>query len=636
MKKTKNIILPTYIMLDLTTGETSDYPISEKLAMDYLGGKALGARLLFDLMPKGVDPISKDNVLIINTSPINGSGAPSTSRFNMTFKNVMTGGIASSNCGGPFGTMLKAAGFDGIILKGGCEKPSYVQILDGNITIHDASELWGMDTEKAQEQFDPQWGKVVIGPAGENLVHYACAVSGERVAGRCGAGAVMGAKKLKALVAYGTKKTTIYDKETFDKYTRKWVDFLSKHPMTGNALPRYGSAGLLNNANASHALPTHNFSKGQYEHAQDITGEKLADTLLVRNGSCLSCPIRCERRVKVNGKEVKGPEYETVGLFGSNIDNNDLEWINTVNYEVDIYGMDSISLGGTIAFAMELQEKGMADFGLHFGDKTGVREAIHDIAYGIGKCSELGLGSKLLAEKYGGKEFAVNAKGLELAAYEPRRSVGMGLGYATSNRGGCHLNGGYMALIESVGVIAVDPQTPKGKAEITVFFQNMMEAISSAGFCLFTAQAVVPGFLFQLGPAHPIVRFVSKFFVAARGVLGKIWCMLPWLIPFNSMFLLPQAQSLKLATGLPITTGKLLQIGERSFNTERLFNLREGLTCKDDDLCDRLKNTPQDPNRPDTVVSLDKMLPTYYKVRGWDKNGVPTAKKCKKLGISVR
>ena len=260
---------------------------------------------------------------------------------------------------------------------------------------------------------------------------------------------------------------------------------------------------------------------------------------------------------------------------------------------------------------------------------------IHDIAYGVGKGVELGLGSKLLAEKYGGKEFAVNAKGLELAAYEPRRSVGMGLGYATANRGGCHLNGGYMALIESVGVIAVDPQTPKGKAEITVFFQNMMEAISSAGFCLFTAQAVVPGFLFQLGPAHPITRFVSWFFIAARPVIGALWSMLPWLIPFNAMYLFPQAQSLKLATGLPMTTGKLLQIGERCFNTERLFNLREGLTCKDDDLCDRLKKTPQDPKRPDTVVPLEVMLPKYYKVRGWDEKGVPTAKKCKKLRITV-
>ena len=635
MNKPK-LVLPKYALIDLTTGEISDYPISEKLFCEYIGGKALGSRLLFDLMPPGVDPLSADNIVIVNTSPLNGTGGPSTSRFNISFKNVMTGGIASSNCGGQFGVMLKASGYDGIILKGGASSPSYIEILDGEIAIKSAEKLWGMDAEKVQEEFDRHWGKLVIGPAGENGVHYAAAVSGERVAGRCGAGAVLGAKKIKALVAFGTKRAYVYDKEEFDKYNKKFIEFLRSHPMTGNALPRYGSAGLLNNANASHALPTKNFSRGQYEHADKITGEELADTVLTRNGSCVSCPVRCERRVMVNGKEVKGPEYETVGLFGSNILNDDLEWINTVNYEADILGMDAISLGGTIAFAMELQEKGLADFGLNFGSKEGVLEAIHNIGYGIGSGKELGLGSKLLAEKYGGKEFAVNAKGLELAAYEPRRSVGMGLGYATSNRGGCHLNGGYAALIESVGVIAVDTQTPKGKAELTAFLQNMVEATSASGFCLFTMMAVIPGFLSELGPAHPVTRFVSKFLITARPFLGPaLWELMPGLLPFNWLYLAPYAESLKLVTGLPITTGKFLQIGERCFNTERMFNLREGLSCEDDSLCDRLTKTPQEPGRPDTVVPLDKMLPRYYKVRGWDKTGVPTPQKLKKLGITV-
>ncbi len=627
--------LPKYALIDLGTGEIKDYPISKEFYENYIGGKALGSRLLFDLLPVGVEPLSAENIVIINTSPINGTGAPSSSRFNMTFKNVMTGGIASSNCGGQFGVMLKAAGFDGIILKGAAVEHSYIEILDGEIALKNADELWGMDTEKAQEQFNPHWGKLVIGPAGENGVHYACAVSGERVAGRCGAGAVLGKKNIKALVAFGTKRPEIYNKEKFDKHNEKWISFLKNHPMTGNALPKYGSVGLLNNANSAHALPTKNFSRGQYEKSENLTGEKLADTLLTRNSGCVSCPIRCERRVMVGDKEVKGPEYETVGLFGANIENDDLDWINTVNYETDIMGMDSISLGGTLAFAMELQEKGMADFGLHFGSKEGVLEAIHNIAYGIGSGRELGLGCKLLSEKYGGEEFAVHAKGLELAAYEPRRSVGMGLGYATSNRGGCHLNGGYMALIETVGVIAVDTQTPKGKAELNVFFQNMMEAVSAAGFCLFTAQAVVPGILFRLGPAHPVTRFVSKAFLAARPILGHVWGLMPGLIPFNSMYLFPQAKALKLATGLPITSGRFLQIGDRAYNTERMFNLREGLTFRDDKLCDRLTKTPQDSSRSDTVVPLDKMLPRYYKVRGWDENGVPKARKLKRLKINV-
>lgn len=633
--KHPKLVLPKYALVDLSTGQISDYPISEKLFRDYIGGKALGTRLLFDLMPKGVDPLSAENVMIINTGPLNGTGAPSSSRFNISFKNVMTGGIASSNCGGQFGVMLKAAGLDGIILKGGAESPSYIEILDGEISIKSAEHLWGMDAEKVQEEFNPHWGKLVIGPAGENGVHYAAAVSGERVAGRCGAGAILGVKKIKALVAYGTKRAPVYNKEEFDKYNEKFINFLRNHPMTGNSLPRYGSVGLLNNANASHALPTKNFSKGQYEHADKITGETLADTVLTRNFGCVSCPVRCARRVMVDGKEVKGPEYETVGLFGANMEIDDLEWIDTVNYVADIYGLDAISLGGTLAFAMELQEKGMADFGLHFGSKEGVLEAIHDIAYGIGPAKELGLGSKLLSEKYGGKEFAVHAKGLELASYEPRRSVGMGLGYATSSRGGCHLNGGYMALIESVGVIAVDTQTPKGKAELTVFFQNTIEATSASGFCLFTMMAIFPGFLSVLGPAHPITRFVSKLLISVRGVLGSLWHFMPWILPFNWMYLVPYAQSLKLATGLPITTGEFLRVGERCFNTDRLFNLREGLTSKDDSLCDRLTKTPQDPSKPDTVVPLDKMLPKYYKVRGWDKNGVPTKRKLKQLKIDV-
>lgn len=632
--KQQKLRLPKYLIIDLSSGEVADYPISEEMYIKYVGGKSLGSRLLFELLPPRVDPLSPDNIIIINTSPMNGTGAASTSRFNISFKNVLTGGIASSNSGGKFGVMLKAAGYDGIILKGKAAYPSYIEIADGDISIKNAEHLWGMDTEKAQEQFEPYWGKLVIGPAGENLVRYASAVSGERVAGRCGAGAVLGAKKIKAIIAFGTKRVDVYDKQKFDEYNKKYINLLRNHPITGDALPKYGSAGFLKNTDSSHSLPTKNFQMGQFEHASEISGEALADTSLTRNSGCTSCPIRCERRVMVNGKEVKGPEYETVGLFGANILNKDLEFINEINYFADIYGMDSISLGGTIAFAMELKEKNMADFGLNFGSKEGIFEAIHDIAYGIGPAKELGLGTKLLAEKYGGEDFAINSKGLELASYEPRTSVGMGLGYATSNRGGCHLNGGYLSLVETV-LLSVDPQTPKGKAELTVLFQNLIEAISISGYCLFTAVAVVPGFLTKLGPAHPISRFISKFLVTARPILGVFWKLVPGVLPFNFLYLLPHSESMKLVTGMPMTSGKFLQIGERCFNIERLFNLREGLTAEDDELCKRLTEVPQDPERPDTIVPLDKMLPKYYKVRGWDKNGVPTKKKLKQLGISL-
>lgn len=625
--------LPVYARIDLTTGDISPYPISERLFEQYIGGKILGGKLLYDLMPKGTDALAPESVLIINTGPANGTGAPSSSRFNLSFKNVLTGGVASSNCGGQFGVMLRRAGFDGLILTGKAERLSYVEILDGHIAIRDASAFAGMDAEKVQEQFDRHWGKLVIGPAGENLVRYAGAMSGERMAGRCGAGAVLGSKNLKGLVAFGTKAAPVENKPALDKYVAKWVAFLQKHPMTGEALPRYGSAGLVSSANASGALPTRNFTKGRYEKFRDISGETLADTHLTRNSGCVSCPIRCERRVKVGGKEVKGPEYETVGLFGANIENNDLEWINEINYQADILGMDTISLAGTIAFAMELQEKGMADFGLHFGDIENIKDVIGKIARREGIYSELANGSKWLSDKYGGKEFAIHAKGLELASYEPRQSVGMGLGYATANRGGCHLNGGYLALIESVGVLSVDKNSPKGKAELTVMFQNMMEAISAGGFCLFTAQAVIPAFFFRLGPTHPITRFANGALASARFLLRPMWNLLPGLIPFNTMYLMPHAEVLKHVTGLRMTTGKLMQVGERGYNTERLFNLREGLTAKDDSLPDRLTRVPQQADDPKTIVPLDKMLPRYYKVRGWDANGVPTPQKLRRLGI---
>ena len=338
--------------------------------------------------------------------------------------------------------------------------------------------------------------------------------------------------------------------------------------------------------------------------------------------------------MKVKGKEVKGPEYETLGLFGPNLENRDLDLINELNYKCDLLGMDTISLAGTIAFAMELQEKGMGDFGLKPGQPDDLPRVVEDVAYRRGPAGELAVGSKALSQKYGGADFAIHAKGLELAAYEPRKSVGMGLGYATANRGGCHLNGGYLALLESVGVISMDAQTPKGKPELTVFFQNGMEAASAAGFCLFTMQAMIPGILFKFGPASFACRAAGKVMLSARPLLGQIWKFMPWIMPINCM-LVPHSKSIALVTGLPMTIGKFFTVGERSYNVERLYNLREGLTAADDALPGRLTRTPQDPDRPDTVVPLDKMLPVYYKVRGWDSHGVPTAKRLKHLGIPL-
>ncbi len=626
--------LPLYAYLDLSTGKVEKKTISKSYFEKYIGGKTLAARLMLDLSPQGVDPLAPEAVIIINTGPLNATGAPSSSRFNVSFKNVLTGGIASSNCGGSFGVMMKRAGIDGLVITGKAENPVHIQITDGDIELLDAAELWGLNAEETQEKLPKSFGKLVIGPAGENMVSYAAAVSGERVAGRCGVGAVFGSKNIKALSAFGTAEAQVLNREKFDKFIVKWVSFIRNHPMTGDSLPRYGSAGLVNKANANWALPTRNFQKGHFDEADKVSGETLADEFLVKNSNCISCPIRCERRVKVDGKEVKGPEYETLGLFGPNIDAADMEVILRLNYVCDVLGMDTISAAGTIAFAMELKERGVADFGVEFGKTDNLVEVMEKIARREGIYSELANGSKWMSQKYGGKEYAMNAKGLEMASYEPRRSVGMGLGYATSNRGGCHLNGGYLALLESVGALSLDPQSHKAKAQLTVFMQDALEAVSAAGFCLFSAQTFVPGVFFKLGPNHVVTRVTGKIFTNAGPVVRMILAIAPVLY-INSCFLLPHAEAVRLATGFPMYTGQFVRLGERSYNLERLFNLREGLTAKDDTLPDRMTKEPQIEGRPDTVVPLDKMMPKYYQTRGWDKNGVPKKRKLKSLGIEV-
>lgn len=623
---------PVYAKVDLTTGRWERYEVPREYFKKYVGGKCLAARLLLDLTEPGLDPLDERAAIIINTGPLNGTGAPSSSRFNLSFKNVLTGGIASSNCGGQFGVMLKRAGFDGLIITGRAKEPSVLEALDGEIYIKPAPELWGLDAEKTQKRFPEWYGKLVIGPAGENGVLYASAISGERVAGRCGSGAVLGSKRLKALVAYGSKRPEIYDREGFDGFILKWIKFIKKHPMTGQSLPRYGSAGLVNKANATNALPTRNFQSGHFDRADAVSGETLTETRLIRNSGCVSCPIRCERRVPVDGRELKGPEYETLGFFGPNIGAADMDAVLRMNWLCDIYGVDTISFASSLAFAMELKERGMADFGLEFGKTDELEDVLLKVVNREGVYSDIADGTKRMAAKYGGEDFAINSKGLELASYEPRRSVGMGLGYAVANRGGCHLNGGYLALLESVGVLSMDALTPKGKAQFTAFMQDALEAVSSAGCCLFSAQTFVPGVFFRLGPNSAVTKLVGKVMPHMGPMVALLLNITPALA-FNSLLLLPHAEALRRATGLRMFTGSFLDLGEHSYNLERLYNLREGLTAKDDTLPKRLTRDLQDPSDPRTRVPLEKMLPIYYKTRGWDKEGRPTKRKLRRLGI---
>lgn len=618
------------LKIDLTTKKISEYPWTDKERELYLGGKIMAAKILFDNVTAEIKPLSPENYIIVSTGPLTGTGAPSSSRFNISTLSPLTALIASSNCGGEFGTFLKKAGYDALIITGKSKNKIWIEIIDDKIKFHDANNLWGKTTGETQEILGGKSGKIVIGPAGENLVKYAGIFSGERAAGRAGLGAVMGFKNLKAVAIKGTKRVKIHNKDKTKVIYKDWIASLRKHPLTGEQLPKIGTAGLLSRMNAKKILATRNFKYGQYDDFKMVSGEYLKEKFLVKNKGCISCPIKCGRMVEVNGKVVKGPELETLGLLGPNIENNNLELILEWNYLLDELGMDTISTGSTIAFAMELNEKGLWDNGLEFGKTDNLSDIFKDIAYRRGIGNLLAEGTKVLSEKFGGKEFAINSKGLELPAYEPRSAVGQGLGYAVSNRGGCHLNAGYLVLFEGL-VLSIDPYTIKSKAALTILCQNLMEATSAAGSCLFTLYAIVPEKLIR-EPNSLITRFVSNILKNLAGVVKFIDKSGEGIFPL-SLPVIPHIKAIENVTGMKMNFGIFKNIGERGYNLERMFNIRRGLISKDDSLPKRLTDELQNPDNPGSKVPLQEMKKDYYNIRGWDRNGVPKNKVLNKLKL---
>lgn len=622
------------MLVDLTAETAEEYPWSDEQRELYLGGKIMAARILCDHLTGKETPFSEENWVVISTGPLTGTGAPSSARFNISALSPQTGILASSNCGGSFGFHLKRAGYDALILKGKCRGPRWLEIDGDTFTFHDAAQLWGTRTGECQEKLSALTGKknlgrLCIGPAGENLVRYAGIISDERAAGRTGLGAVLGWKGLKAITASGSKAVPVHDREGTAAWCKKWVAYLKKHPLTGSQLPRVGTAGLVSSMQMRRMLATRNYSAGQYEHFEDVSGERLAEAFHITNKGCLTCPIRCARTVTVRGRQVKGPELETLGLLGGNICNHDLQKILEWNDQLDELGMDTISAANTIAYAMEAGERGLWDNGLRFGDVEGLSALFEDIACRRGIGGELAEGSRRLSEKYGGTEFAMHAKGLELAAYEPRRAVGQGLGYAVSNRGGCHLNGGYLVILEGLG-LNVDAQTPKAKADFTMLFQDLMETISASGQCLFTSYAFFPGFLLTK-PNGIVTRAVNA---AATHVGGAVRLLNK--CPRIAALHLPvfhHTKMVKLATGMPMDFGRYVQIGERGYTMERYINCKFGVSAANDRLPKRLTDVPQDPEHPETRVPLEAMKRTYYAARGWDRNGIPTEATLRRLKI---
>lgn len=419
------------LKIDLNLQIVSEYPFSDDERELYIGGKTMAAKILADNLTGKETAFSKDNMLVITTGPLTGSGAPSSSRFNISTLSPQTGYVTSSNCGGNFGYYLKKAGLDALILQGQCKEHTWIEINNQKVIFHNADDLWGQKTSATQENLNEKLklkngrirknGKICIGPAGENQVLYSSIVSNERVSGRGGTGAVLGWMNVKAVVVSGNQEVKVMKKEKMVKHTQKWFKYLKNHPLTGSQLPKLGTAGLVSGMQMNHILSTKNYSKGQYDDFEKVSGEYLAEKYNIVNKGCLTCPIRCARTVEVNGKQVKGPELETLVLLGSGILNHDLEAIFKWNYELDELGMDTISCANTISWAMEANEKGIWDNGLTFSETQDLSQIFEDIAYRRGIGNELALGSKRLSEKYGGQEFAIHAKGMELCTMSLER-----------------------------------------------------------------------------------------------------------------------------------------------------------------------------------------------------------------------
>ena len=618
------------LFVDLTNRTHSLFPWTDEDRKRTLGGKIMAADILLSHIKPGMKAFDDDNWIVVSTGPLTGCGCPNSSRFNISTISPLTNIVTSSNCGGDFGLSLKRAGYDAVIFTGRSETPVTVNITVDDVAFESAEELWGLTTSETQEKMKPDVGKLVIGPAGENKVLYACVFSNERTAGRGGVGAVFGDKNLKAVTAFGHLVPEVENREKLNELNKKWVKTLKTHPLTGRQLPKLGTAGLIAPMQAHKILATKNFSSGRFDNFEKVSGEELAEKHLVCNAACTTCVIRCARMVNVDNKIVKGPELEILGLMGPNIMNDNLEKILEWNYIIDEMGMDAISTSGVVSFAMELKEKGLADFDLDFGKVENITDIIKKIAVRDGKYSDLADGTKRMSEKYGGEEFAIHAKGMELSAYEPRHAVGQGLGYATSNRGGCHLNAGYMVCVEGLG-LDIDSLTPHGKAALSIMFQNLMEAVSACGECLFTSYAVFPGFLVDKPN-----WWVTKAILACFPYIGPAVNLLSHFTKVAKMNipLLPHSYAVKYATGIKSTMASFLTWGAYGYNTERISNIILGQKAGADKLPKRLVTELEDPNDPRTKVPLEEMKKVYNRARGW-KDGIPKYHRLKSLGVKI-
>lgn len=596
MKGLNNKILE----IDLNREKFKECPLPGKISEKYIGGRGIGVKLLSERLPAGINPLDPNNLLIFTTGPFGGTNIPTNGRFSLVTKSPLTNGIFYSNSGGSFGVRMKRCGYDGILIQGKLRDPGYIFIEDGkDPMIKNASKLWGYDTEQTLEELKRIEGKkinsLMIGSAGENLVTIASIMNdATRAFGRGGVGAVMGSKNLKAIVVKGgSNKFNIDNPELLKKYVKVALDKIKIVPITRSSLPNFGTSALVNVINIFGLFPIKNFQKGFDERAELVSGEEINKHLTQQKEGCYACPIRCGRITKAGDMEGKGPEYESVWALGPNLGIFDLKTIAQANYLCNKFGIDTISSGVSISCGMELQEKGLLDdTTLKFGNVEILKQFVEKIAHKKGIGAQIGEGARSLANKYGDNECAIHVKGLELPAYDPRGAIGHALGYATSNRGGCHLTG-YLASLEIFAAPKkIDRFTIAGKPDLLALKQNQKAIEDSLVICTFAGWA--------LG-----LDYYARF--------------------------------LKAITGIDYSVTDLTKVGERIYNLERLFNIRDGFTKKDDTLPSRFLNEPfrEGPSKNHTVP-LESMLEQYYFVRGWNKEGIPKKKLIEKLGINFK
>jgi len=608
------------LRVNLTAGTVTPEPLNMDWARAYLGSRGLGSKYLVEEVNPKVEPLSPDNKIIWATGPLTGTMASTGGRYTVITKSPLTGAIACSNSGGYWGAELKMAGWDMVIFEGKSPKPVYLFISDDTAELRDAGHLWGQSVWKTEEILksslqDPLLRVSSIGKSGENGVLYAAVVNDlHRAAGRSGVGTVMGSKNLKAIAVRGTKGVgNVHNPKAFMAAIKEKKKILAENGVTGQGLPAYGTQVLMNVINEVGGLPTRNHRDVQFEGAKDISAEAMVTPResdgkkhLVTNQACFGCTIACGRISKLDEGHFTvatkpqywgangGLEYEAAWALGAANGVNDLEALQYTNMICNEEGIDPISFGTTVGAVMELYEMGVltkeqigieANFGSARALAFLVGETVNSRGFGV----EIGQGSKRLCAKYGHPDLSMSSKGQEFPAYDGRVIQGIGLAYATSNRGGCHLRG-YTIASEVLGIpVKTEPTESNGKPELVKAFQDATAAFDSAGICIFTS------FAWGLADVAPQVAA---------------------------------------ACGDQYTTEELEKIGERIWNMERDFNNNAGFTAADDSLPKRLLTEAAKTGPGKGVVSkLPEMLPKYYEVRGWNADGTIKPETRERLGL---